>query len=159
MRTRLAVAVTMTIALAEAGCRSAQESGPITPGVGITNPVTNLYGEWLLDTNPDSTGFVGAKRVEMTLKPGAFSISAVYPDGGAPLTISGDAARMSDSLRLTLVPRTISASTGGLSHPSPFTVNDTVTVVASAAGRTMVFSQPQSTSPTSVWHRLDNKAP
>ncbi len=149
--TRLAV---ILLAASFAACSSTQTV--IVPAGGeVTNPGTNIYGEWTLGMNPDSTGFLGARTVDLTLRPGTFTIVAKYP-GGEPLTITGDASRWADSLRLTLYPRSISGgAAGALSHPSPFELNQAVTLMASAVGKTLVFTRPERTVVTSVWYRKE----
>ncbi len=142
----------LLLAASFAACRPAQTI-VVPPAVEIVNPGTNIYGEWTLGMDADSTGFLGARAVDLTLRPGTFTIVAMYATG-EPLTIAGDASRWADSLRLTLYPRSISGGTNGsLSHPSPFTLNEAVTLMASAVGKTLVFTRPDRTEPTSVWHR------
>jgi hypothetical protein len=111
------------------------------------------YGDWVLFTDPDSTAFVGARRVELELTPSNFRMVAVYP-AGDQVVISGPASITPSGL-LTLMPQsTTTMASGG--RP-PILAGQMIQVLASAADNTMVFASPSDIAPTpsSVWHRLD----
>ena len=117
---------------------------------------TSIFGNWVL-TNPDSTAFAGAKLVEMSLQPTTFTIRAWYPTSSDAATITGTAA-FGDGV-LTLTPQ---ATTNGDARPgfAAFVVGRPITVVASAAGGSLVFAPPPSSEgsavvPSSVWNKKE----
>jgi hypothetical protein len=116
---------------------------------------TSVYGDWVLATPTDSTGFAGAKAVELKLDRTSFVVTAIYPNS-APQTIRGTVGTGENGL-LTLTPGTSSQSTirsAGL----VMVAGQPITVLASAAGNTMVFSTPRGSAPqdpSSIWHRKD----
>ena len=113
------------------------------------------FGDWVLFTNPDSTAFAGARRVELELTPSNFRMVAVYP-AGDQVVITGPASITPSGL-LTLMPQsTTTMASGG--RP-PILAGQMIQVLASAADNTMVFASPSDIAPTpsSVWHRV-NKA-
>ena len=113
---------------------------------------TSIYGDWIL-ANPDSTAFAGARTVELALHPSTFTMTAVYA-GRPTLSVMGGVAEGSGLL--TLTPTTVSDPTlaGGA-----FVAGRPITVVASAAGGSLVFAPPpngQGTAaivPSSIWHK------
>jgi hypothetical protein len=111
------------------------------------------FGDWVLFTDPDSTAFVGARRVELELTPTNFRMVALYP-AGDQVVISGTASVTPSGL-LTLMPQTTTTMASG-GRP-PILAGQTIQVLASAADNTMVFASPTEIAPTpsSVWHRLD----
>lgn len=118
---------------------------------------TSIFGDWVL-TNPDSTAFAGAKLVELSLQPTSFTIRAWYATANeAPATVTGTAA-FGDGI-LTLTPQ---GTTNGEARPgfAAFVVGRPITVVASAAGGSLVFAPPPSGEgsavvPSSVWNKKD----
>lgn len=115
---------------------------------------TSIYGDWVLATPPDSTAFAGASLVELNLAPSAFTITAAYPH--AATTIVRGTLGTTDGALLTLTPAasTQSGGRGAL----VLTAGQPVSVLASAAGNTMVFSPPggvTASEPSSVWHRKE----
>lgn len=114
---------------------------------------TAVWGTWVLRT-PDSTSFVGANTVELALNPGAFRLTAVYPD--RQMSVSGTAS-MSERGVLTLVPSG-SVAPAAAGRSLNFMSGQPISLLASAAGNTLVFSpEHRETDPTpsSVWHRID----
>jgi hypothetical protein len=111
------------------------------------------FGEWVLFTDPDSTAFVGAQRVDMSLTTTNFRMVAVYPAGNQ-LVINGTASITPSGL-LTLIPQSVTAPASGTR--SPILAGEMIQVLASAADNTMVFAAPTDVAPTpsSVWHRVD----
>ncbi|MDQ6829638.1 MAG: hypothetical protein M3081_12280, partial [Gemmatimonadota bacterium] len=76
---RLTQLAVLLLATSFAACQSTQT---VVVGTGeVMSPGTNIYGEWTLAMNPDSTGFLGARTVDLTLQPGTFTIVAKYPGG------------------------------------------------------------------------------
>ena len=110
------------------------------------------FGDWVLFTDPDSTAFAGARRVNLELNPTSFRMVAVYP-AGDQMVISGTSSITPSGL-LTLVPETVTTPAAG-GRP-PILAGQTIQVLASAADNTMVFASPSEIAPTpsSVWHRF-----
>jgi hypothetical protein len=131
-----------------------------TLGVGDTAPAhtppktTSIWGDWVLATAPDSTAFVGASKVEMRLDPTAFSITANYPTRPT-VVVRGSVTVAEDGGLVTLQPEAglEGVGSGGFAwHPG-----ERVSVVASAAGNTLVFAPPRDNAarPSSVWYRKE----
>ncbi len=114
---------------------------------------TAIYGTWVL-RSPDSTSFVGANEVQLTLEPGTFRVAAAYP-GRSPLIVSGT-AHVTDTGVLMLTPTsTVNEPIQGRSLN--FVAGTPIALVASAAGNTLVFAPANreiDPTPSSVWHRL-----
>ena len=131
-----------------------------TLGVGDSSPAhtppgsTSIWGDWVLGSSPDSTAFVGASSVQMRLDQSSFTITANYP-ARSPVTITGAVTVSADGGLVTLEPRSGLEGTGGGAFG--WTPGERVTVVASAAGGTLLFAPPRDAlaRPTSVWHRKD----
>ena len=144
---------------AAAGLLGACRHGKLTlaedPPAHREPSTTSVYGDWVLATPTDSTGFAGARAVEMKLDRTSFVLTAFYPNA-APATIHGTVAAGEGGM-LTLTPSTSSQGTirsAGL----VMVAGQPITVLASAAGNTMVFSTPQGIAPqdpSSVWHRKE----
>lgn len=147
------------ILVATAGALGACRHGKLTlsedPPAHREPSTTSIYGDWVLGTPTDSTGFAGARAVEMKLDRTSFVLTATYPNS-APATIRGSVAVGENGL-LTLTPETSSRGTvrsAGL----VMVAGQPISVLASAAGNTMVFSTPQGITPqdpSSVWHRKE----
>jgi hypothetical protein len=120
-----------------------------------TSPrTTSIWGDWVLATSPDSTAFLGASKVEMRLQETSFTITANYPTRPT-VTVGGSVTVAEDGGLVTLQPQTglEGIGSGGFAwHPG-----EKVTVVASAAGNTLVFAPPRDNiaRPSSVWYRKD----
>lgn len=115
---------------------------------------TSIYGDWVLDTPTDSTAFAGASQVEMQLTSGTFVIMAMYPDQ-QNVVIRGSALRTDSSSALTLTPQSGSARAGSRGALL-MAVGQPVTLLASAAGNTLIFSGVNAVSSadvSSVWHK------
>lgn len=131
-----------------------------TLGVGDTAPAhrspttTSIWGDWVLATAPDSTAFVGARSVEMQLAQTTFTITASYPTR-SPVTVRGSVSVAPDGNLVTLVPQ--SGLEGIGSGTFGWTAGEPVTIVASAAGNTLLFAPPRDNlaRPSSVWHRKE----
>lgn len=138
-----------------AGCGFFQKTFGLkstTPEYASPN-TTSIYGDWVLASAPDSTAFAGARMVQMTLQPGTFTITADYPTQSA-LVLSGT-AQLADGGQITFVP---TASTGAGARGSLVMVaGQPLTLLASAAGNTLVFKPPtdRAIEPSSVWHKKD----
>ena len=156
MRKSFIVAV---LALGLAGCGFFRKS----LGVGDSSPAhppttnTSIWGEWVLATPPDSTAFVGASRVEMRLEQTSFTITANYPTRPT-VVVRGNVTVTEDGGLVTLDPQ--SGLEGMSSGNFGWNAGERVTVVASAAGNTLVFAPPRDNlaRPSSVWHRKDAAA-
>lgn len=114
---------------------------------------TSPFGDWVLD-QPDSTAFIGASLVELVLSPSSFTIRADYPSA-APVVITGGASLAPTGGLLTLTPQSGTTSTAGSGRLLMMRVGEPITLVASAAGNTLVFAPPtrDAALPSSVWHR------
>jgi hypothetical protein len=131
-----------------------------TLGVGDSSPAhtspktTSIWGSWVLATAPDSTAFVGASKVEMQLDEREFAITASYPTRPT-ITVRGSVTVSEDGGLVTLDPQTglDAIGSGGFAWRQ----GEKVTVVASAAGNTLVFAPPRDNTarPSSVWFRKD----
>jgi hypothetical protein len=117
---------------------------------------TSLYGDWVMSTDPDSTAFVGARLVELSLSSSTFTLRAHYGVGGAPMVVTGTTSIAPGTSLVTLTPQSVTqgASMGRQSGLAP---GQPVTVLASAAGGTMLFAPPTGSLaiPSSVWHRTE----
>ena len=129
-------------------------------GVGDNSPAhtpprtTSIWGDWVLATSPDSTSFIGASSVEMKLDEREFAITANYPTRPT-VVVRGSVTVSSDGGLVTLEPQTGMEGMGSGSyawHPG-----ERVSVVASAAGNTLLFAPPRDNTarPSSVWHRKE----
>lgn len=119
---------------------------------------TSIYGTWVL-REPDSTAFAGANLVEMELTPATFTITATYPTG-APVVVRGTTA-------LTGTGLVVFTPTEGMTSESArwrisLAPGVPVTLLASAAGSTLVFAPAASSeirgdnvATSSVWHRKE----
>jgi len=148
---KVAVLIAM---LAIAGCGGIKKTFGIkdAPPAHTEPKTTSIYGDWIL-ANVDSTAFAGARTVELALHQSDFTVTAVYP-GRPTFTVSGSAAT-GEGL-LTLTPSAVSDPTAA---GGAFVAGRPITVVASAAGSSLVFAPPphgQGTAaivPSSVWHK------
>jgi hypothetical protein len=136
-------------------CRRGQFKLAEDPPAHREPTTTSVYGDWVLATPTDSTGFAGATLVEMTLERTRFSLTAIYPN--SPRSIVVGSVTPGEGGVLTLTPQT---GTGGTPHSAALVLvaGQPVTVLASAAGNTMLFSTPTGIAPqdpSSVWHRKD----
>lgn len=116
---------------------------------------TSIYGDWVLATPSDSTAFAGASLVELNIAPASFAITATYPHAAAPTVVRGTLTT-TDGALLTLTPNT--GTVGGHRGALVLVAGQPVSVLASAAGNTMVFSAPggvTASDPSSVWHRKE----
>ena len=131
-----------------------------TLGVGDSSPAhtppktTSIWGDWILATAPDSTAFVGASKVELRLDPTEFAITAAYPTRPT-VTVRGSVAVAESDGLVTLQPQTGLEGVG--SGGFAWRPGERVTVVASAAGNTLVFAPPRDNvaRPSSVWYRKE----
>ena len=130
-------------------------------GIGVRDPepyrsgnTTSIVGTWVLDTPTDSTAFMGARHVQLTLDSTSFVITAQYPTNG-PVVIRGSAARTQGG-ELVLTPTSSTASTDR-SRALVFQAGQPIAFLASASGGTLIFSPPMRgyAIPSSVWHRRE----
>jgi hypothetical protein len=120
---------------------------------------TSIFGEWVLSESPNATAFRGAQLVALSLAPTTFRITIHYPSEATPLVITGNVAREGQSGLLTLTPSSISEAGTGMAARNDLHVGSPLSVVASAAGNTMVFANPyRTTSPSSIWARREAAA-
>ena len=150
---RIAFALVAVAALG--GCRHGKLTLSEDPPAHREPTTTSIFGDWVLATPTDSTGFAGARMVEMRLDRTNFVLTATYPNSAA--TIVRGTVAAGDGGMLTLTPET---STSGTPHRAALVLvaGQPITVLASAAGNTMVFSTPTGMTPadpSSVWHRKE----
>jgi hypothetical protein len=137
------------------GCRHGKLTLSEDPPAHREPTTTSVYGDWVLATPTDSTGFAGARSVEMRLDRTSFVLTAAYP--GSPAAVIRGTVAAGEGGILTLTPE---SGTGGTPHSAALVLvaGQPITVLASAAGNTMVFSTPNGMSPadpSSVWHRKE----
>ena len=137
------------------GCRHGKLTLAEDPPAHREPTTTSIYGDWVLATPTDSTGFAGARTVEMRLDRSNFVLTATYPNTPAAI-VRGTVAAGEGGI-LTLTPAT---GTQGTPHSAALVLvaGQPITVLASAAGNTMVFSTPTGMTPadpSSVWHRKE----
>jgi hypothetical protein len=139
-----------------AGCGTIRK----TFGLRDTSPAhrepgsTSIWGDWVLATPVDSTAFVGARVVQLSLNPTSFMITASYPSEG-PMTITGSTS-LADGSLVTLTPTTGGGTAG---RTLAFSPGQPISLRASAAGGTLVFAPPSDVNlifPSSVWHKKEN---
>jgi len=114
---------------------------------------TSIWGDWVLQTPPDSTAFRGASMVELNLKDGMFTIQARYPT--ETTTISGSAS-LAEGGVLTFVPSS-GGVRSGTSGAFTLETGKPYTVTATASGNSLVFAPATATVPetSSTWVRKD----
>jgi hypothetical protein len=147
------IAILIAIA-AVAGCGGIKKTFGIkdAPPAHREPRTTSIYGDWVL-TSPESTSFAGARLVELNLAQSTFTINASYANRPT-LTVMGGVSE-GDGI-LTLTPTTVSDPTAA---SGAFTAGRPITVVASAAGGSLVFAPPPAGSgttaivPSSIWHK------
>jgi hypothetical protein len=148
------IATLLLLGTALTGCSLARKMGFKDDVPGHKEPKsTSIYGDWVLAT-PDSTAFAGSTLVELHLQRSSFIIRAAYPNEATPQVITGTAQIDSTGL-LTLVPTSGAQRTGG-NGPLMMVVGRPVTLIASAAGGTLLFKPPHENvdpTPSSVWHK------
>lgn len=129
-------------------------AGRATGDTAATLPRPGIFGDWVLSTSPDSTAFAGARRVELALHPGAFTIAAYYPDA-PPLVVTGALAADSSGGVVVITPSTATRGGAPVRDGLPLVPGQPITLVASAAGNSLLFIPPDRAThePSSVWHR------
>ncbi len=148
----------LALTVAVAGCSLFRKTGIVDEPPAHQSPrTTTIFGDWIL-REPDSTAFAGANMVELQLQPTTFMIRAEYPNR-APVTISGSVTA-DDAGSIILTPQTGLNETTSRWRQMHFTPGEPLTMVASAAGNTLVFAPaPQiqggeiAVNPSSVWHK------
>jgi hypothetical protein len=153
-----AFVVLLSIALVTAACGIFGGRGRLSETEPAYRPArtTTIMGDWVLATSPDSTAFVGARLVELTLTPSTFVLRAHYPMR-EPLVVTG--LVVSDDPigggALTLIPQTNSRAGQG-DRNIALAPGERIAVIATAAENTMVFAPPHNMAlPSSVWHRKE----
>ena len=151
-RTTMAALAGLTLL---AGCGFVRKTVGLKSGEpGYSTPSsTSIYGDWVLGTAPDSTAFAGASSVELSLQPGNFVITASYP-GQAPVVLRGSAVLAQEGGVLTLTPSS-GGTAAGRGGALVMAAGQPLTLIASAAGNTLVFQPPseRAVEPSSVWHK------
>ncbi|GAC1514975.1 MAG: hypothetical protein NVS1B4_04020 [Gemmatimonadaceae bacterium] len=114
---------------------------------------TSVYGDWVLASEPDSTAFAGARLVEMRLAPADFGITVNYP-AQAPVVIRGTVVS-TEGGALTLSPTSGINAANTRGRTSAMFSGKSFTVLASAAGGTLVFAPANKDDAfvSSVWHQ------
>ena len=118
-----------------------------------TPSTTSIYGDWVLASAPDSTAFAGARQVRLELQPGRFQITAEYP--AQPAVMVSGSATIAEDGTLTLTPN--AGTTAGSRGALVMAAGQPLSLLASAAGNTLVFKPPTDRvyEPSSVWHKYD----
>ncbi|MDQ6886627.1 MAG: hypothetical protein M3068_04970 [Gemmatimonadota bacterium] len=149
---RLLCVPLMAVTLAACSQARRQKLEDISPPMQRARTFT-VIGNWVLATPPDSTAFAGAQNVLLSLTSTSFILTANYP-GKPPFIISGDADAKPEGGLITLTPRQ-TIQDGRVVDPNPeFIAGRPVTVIATAAGPSMVFAhQDNPKLPTSIWAR------
>ena len=148
------IAITLTAVLA--GCGFFRKTLGISDSSPAHTPprTTSIWGDWVLATPADSTAFLGAKVVEMKLDQSRFTITASYPTR-PNVVISGAVSQAAAGGLVTLDAQSGLEQMGTGNHA--WRPGERITLVASAAGNTLVFALPRdlTSRPTSTWYRRD----
>lgn len=118
---------------------------PLTPVRALVDSATGdigasprpLYGNWVMNSDPDSTVFAGASHVELQLTPGHFRLVALYP-GQQPLALEGPADVQPAGGVITLMPEAYLRGGTRLPERPAFVPPGAIRLVASAVGDMMV---------------------
>jgi hypothetical protein len=148
----------LALAASIAGCSLFRKAGIADEPPAHQSPrTTTIFGDWILK-DPDSTAFAGANQVELQLQPTTFTIIARYPNA-APVTITG-VVTSTETGGLVLTPKAGLNETTSRWRELQFVPGHPLTLVASAAGNTLVFAPPPqiqggqlAVNPSSVWHK------
>ncbi|HJU89071.1 MAG TPA: hypothetical protein VJ672_06740 [Gemmatimonadaceae bacterium] len=117
----------------------------------------SVLGDWVLATRPESTVFVGARQVELHIGMREFTIQARYPTR-SDVVITGDVSTDGTAGPIQLIPRSIAGGAGGSAPPIAIATGQPISLIASAAGQTLVFGSLDPgapPNPSSVWHRRE----
>lgn len=107
---------------------------------------TSIYGDWVLASPVDSTAFSGATSVQMTLGQSAFTIIAAYP--GQPDSHVTGTVSTSEGGVIILTPMNGSTNTSQAGRSMALMPGQPISLIASAAGGSLVFKPPHETDPT-----------
>jgi len=107
---------------------------------------TSIYGQWVLASPVDSTAFAGATSVQMNLGASAFTIIASYP--GQPDSHMTGTVSTSEGGVIILTPMTGGTSTSYAGRSMALMPGQPISLIASAAGGSLVFKPPHETDPT-----------
>lgn len=147
---KIAALLGLTVALGGCGLFHHTE-----PPAHVAPNTTAVWGNWVL-RHPDSTSFAGATTVQLAMQPGTFTLAANYP-GTAPVVITGRVDQSDDGM-LTFVPESGVGNASDRWHAFHFVAGQPITVIASAAGNSLVFGSSarlNDPTPSSVWSRAD----
>jgi hypothetical protein len=117
---------------------------------------TSIYGRWVLNSPVDSTAFAGATSVQMNLSETAFTILASYP--GQPDSRVTGTVSSSEGGVIILTPMTGGTSATYTGRSMALVPGQPISLIASAAGGSLVFKPPHETDPTpsSSWMKREN---
>jgi hypothetical protein len=147
-----------TILAAVAACSSLRRGGTLADSPPAYRPAksADIRGDWVLRTSPDSTAFVGARLVQLSLSDDRFTILADYP-GGDRWVVTGSVQVSTDGGLVRLTPETNSRAASGAAPGTIFRPGEPLELLVGAADNSMVFAPLEGTfhRPTSVWHRRE----
>lgn len=106
---------------------------------------TSIYGDWVLASPVDSTAFAGATSVQMNLGQSAFSIIASYP-GQPDSRVTGSVSRGEGGV-VMLTPMSGSTNASYAGRSMALIPGQPISLIASAAGGSLVFKPPHETDP------------
>jgi hypothetical protein len=117
---------------------------------------TSIYGQWVLASPVDSTAFAGATSVQMDLGESAFRILAAYP-GQPDSRVTGTVSNSEGGV-IVLTPMTGGTSATYTGRSMALIPGQPISLIASAAGGSLVFKPPHETDPTpsSNWMKRAN---
>lgn len=107
---------------------------------------TSIYGTWVLASPVNQTAFAGATSVQMNLAETSFSILATYP--GQPNSIVSGTVSAGEGGTVVLTPTTGSTNTTYAGRSMALMPGQPISLIASAAGGSLVFKPPHETDPT-----------
>ena len=107
---------------------------------------TSIYGQWVLASPVNQTAFAGATSVQMNLGESTFSMLAEYP--GQPNSIVSGTVATGEGGTIVLTPTTGSTNASYAGRSMALIPGQPISLIASAAGGSLVFKPPHETDPT-----------
>lgn len=107
---------------------------------------TSIYGEWVLASPVNQTAFAGATSVQMSLGESSFTILAAYP--GQPNSVVTGTVSRSEGGTVVLTPTSGSTNASYAGRSMALMPGQPISLIASAAGGSLVFKPPHETDPT-----------
>ena len=107
---------------------------------------TSIYGQWVLASPVNQTAFSGATSVQMNLGESSFTILATYP--GQPNSLVSGTVANGEGGTVVLTPMTGSTNASYAGRSMALMPGQPISLIASAAGGSLVFKPPHETDPT-----------